>query len=192
MSAEAGPRDSELRNHVSEPLAQRSGSAKLAEWPRRCRASTHRHARAGGIVGDHTSDCGPGTGRNIWAKTKLVRLKKGVQLIEHDTGADTDAALIEIKIVDLAIVTREIDNQSLTDRVSNKACPGAARGDGNIFVRGGFDQHTGLLNAGRECHAERLDLIDRSVGRVEVTSKVIKMGSAAGCADSLFDSFADH
>src|SRR5881394_4015495 len=116
------------------------------------------NARTGRIVCDHAADGGARAGRNVGAETKSVRIEKRVQLIEHDTGADADAAIVDVEIVDLAIVAREIDDQSFTNRISDETCSGAARSDGNIFIGSGFDDCAGFLGADWKGDAERLDL----------------------------------
>src|SRR5207237_8008235 len=72
-----------------------------------------RNARTGRIICDHAADGGARAGRDVGAETKSVRIKKRIQLIEHNTGADADAAIVDVEVVDLAIVARDIDDQSL-------------------------------------------------------------------------------
>src|SRR5438046_6163932 len=97
-----------------------------------------RNARPGRIVCDHAADGGARAGRNVGAETKSVRIEKRIQLIEHDTGADADAAILDVEIDDLAIVAREIDDQSFANRVPDQAGAGAARCDGNVILGGGL------------------------------------------------------
>ena len=58
-----------------------------------------------------------------------MRLEKGIELIEHHAGADANAAIVDVEIVDLAIVTREIDDQSFADGIADQAGAGAAGSD---------------------------------------------------------------
>src|SRR5947209_1518115 len=83
-----------------------------------------RNVRTGRIVCDHAADGGARAGRDVGAETKSVRLEKRIQLIEHHTGADADAAIVDVEIVDLAIVTRKIDDQSFADRIADQAGAG--------------------------------------------------------------------
>jgi len=50
-------------------------------------------------------------------------------LIEHHAGANTHRAFVYVEIVDLAIVAREIDDQSLTDGIADQTRSSAARRD---------------------------------------------------------------
>src|SRR5947207_13364827 len=123
-----------------------------------------RNARTGRIICDHAADGGARAGRDVGAETKSVRSKKRIQLIEHDTGADADAAIVDVEIVDLAIVAREIDDQSFANRISDETCYGAARSVGNIFIGSGFDDCAGLLGADWKSAGEQHDLVKGSVG----------------------------
>ena len=132
------------------------------------------NVRAGRIVRDHAANRGARTGRDVRSETKSVRFEKRVQLIEHDTSADADGAIVDVEIVDLAIVAREIDDQSFTNRISDETCSGAARSDGNIFIGSGFDDCAGFLGADWKGDAERLDLINGSVGGVKLAGQVVE------------------
>ena len=102
-----------------------------------------------------------------------MRLEKRIELVEHDAGADANAAIVDAEIVDRAIVTREIDDQSFADRVPDQAGTGPAWSDRNVFIGGGFDDRARFLAAGWKGDAKRLDLINRGVGGVKLASEVI-------------------
>src|SRR5207244_4222360 len=123
-----------------------------------------RHVRAGGIVRDHSADRRAGTGRDIRPETKSVRLEKPIELVEHDACADTDGAILDVEIVDFAVVAREIDDQPIADRVTDETRARAARGHRNVFVGRGFDHRARLLSVAREYHTAWLDLINQ-IGR---------------------------
>ena len=137
------------------------------------------NVRAGRIVRDHAADGGARAGSDVGPKTKSVRLEKRVQLIEDDTGAGAHAAFVDIEIVDLAIVAREIDDQSFADRVSNQAGTGAARRDRNVFIGRDFNDRARVLRAGWEGDAKRLDLVNRSVSGVKLAGEIIETHVAA-------------
>ena len=148
--------------------------------------SVNRHARAGGIVRDHSTKRGACARGNVGSETKSVRFKKGVELIEHDSGADTHSAIFDVELGDLPVVSRELDDQSFANRVSDQARAGATRCDRNVRVRGGTNDRACLLRAARKRYAFRLDLINRRVGRVELAGEVVEMDFAAGAADGVF------
>ena len=80
--------------------------------------AVNRDARAGRIVRDHAADRRARARGHIRAETKTVRLEEGIKLIEHNTGAGADRAGLEIQIGDLAIVARELDDQSIANRAA--------------------------------------------------------------------------
>src|SRR5256885_524205 len=135
------------------------GCAAAAAGAKKSRARADGGARAGGDVG---------------SKTKSVRLEKRVQLIEDDTGAGAHAAFVDVEIVDLAIVAREIDDQSFADSVSNQAGTGAARRDRNVFIGRGFNDRARVLRAGWEGDAKRLDLVNRSVSGLKLADEILE------------------
>src|SRR5947207_14955358 len=89
--------------------------------------SINRHARAGRIIRDHAAERGARTRRHVRPKTKSVRPQESIELIEHHAGADTHGAFLEIERADLAIVPREIDNESIADGTAGKSAARAAR-----------------------------------------------------------------
>ena len=136
--------------------------------------AVNRDARAGGIVCDHPAERCSRAGGDVRPETKSVRLEKGVELIEHDTRANTHGTFFQTEIGDLPIVARKIDNQAFADGVSDQTCARAARRDGNIPVRRCANHRACLLRAAREGHANRFDLINRCIGREELPRQVIE------------------
>jgi len=124
--------------------------------------------RARRIVGDHSADGCARACRDVRSETKSARLKEHVQLIEHNPGADADRAFIDVKIVDFVIVAREIDDQSVTNRISDQAGSRSARRDRNIFVRGSSNHRARFLGRRWKSNPERLDLVNGSVGGVQL------------------------
>ena len=118
------------------------------------------HVRAGGIVRDHSADCRARARRDIRTETKSMGFEKRIELVEHHARADAYRTIVDIEIVDLAIVPREIDDQPVADRVPDQTRAGAAWCDRNIFVRGGADDRAGFVGAARKRHANWLDLIN--------------------------------
>ena len=90
------------------------------------RRSVNRNARAGGIVRDHAADRRARARGHIRAKTKTVRLEKRVELIEDNTRAGVNGARVQIQLGDLAIVARELDDQSIANRATGQTGASAA------------------------------------------------------------------
>ena len=89
--------------------------------------AVNRDARARGIVRDHSAKRRARARRDIRTETETVRLQKRVELIEHDTRADTHRSFFQIEIEDLSIVAREIDDQSFADRTAGQTRSRTAR-----------------------------------------------------------------
>src|SRR5205807_24299 len=141
--------------------------------------------RARRIVCDHAADGRSGTSRNVRPKTKSMRPQKGVQLVQDDARANPNDSLLDIEIADLAVVSREIDDQAVADRVSDQACAGPAWSDRDIVPGGGFDHGTCLFGRARKSHTERLDLIDRGVGCVKLTGEIVEPNVAPAGVEAI-------
>src|SRR6202011_5542335 len=89
----------------------------------------------------------------------------------------------DVEIVDLAIVTREIDDQSFADRISNQTGAGATWRDRNGCVGCRFDDGAGFFRAARKGCAGWFDLVNRGVGRVKLPRQIIEANVAAGSGD---------
>ncbi len=154
--------------------------------------AVNRNVRTGGIVRNHTADGCARAGRDVGPETKSVRIEKRIQLIEHHTRADADAAIVDVEIVDLAIVAREIDDQSFANCVPDQACAGAARCNRNVILGGGFDNGARVLRAGWKGHAEWFDLIDRRVSGVKLAGEIVEAHIATRSADPLLSGGTGH
>ena len=139
--------------------------------------------RAGGIVCDHSAERGARTCRNIGPKTKSVRLEKGVQLIEHNPGANLHRAIFDFELGDLAIVSRKIDNQSFADRVADQTRARTARDNRNARIGRRANDTACLLRASWKGRANRFDLINRRIRRVKLSRQVIKPNVATRLLD---------
>src|SRR5207237_5588219 len=56
------------------------------------------NVRAGRIVRDHAADGGARAGSDVGSKTKSVRLKKHVQMIEDCTSDGAHTALVDVEV----------------------------------------------------------------------------------------------
>ena len=144
------------------------------------------HARPGGVVRDHPAERGARARGHIRTKAEAVGFEERVQLIEHNSGADSHRPRFQIEIGYPAVMRRELDDQTIADRAACQPAPSAARRDGDALVRRGPNHRTGLLRAARERHRDRFDLIDGRVGRVELTRQIIESQVAICGFDSSF------
>src|SRR6266403_2454132 len=89
--------------------------------------AVNRATRAGGIVGDHSAQRGARARCHIRSETKTVRLQEIIELVQHNAGADADAAFFKIQTGDLPVVTREFNDESFADGVPYETRAGASR-----------------------------------------------------------------
>src|SRR5215471_6741903 len=156
------------------------------------RGAVNRNPRAGRIVGDHSANRRARTGSNVRTKTKTVRPEEIVELIQNHACPNADRTFVDIEIVDLSIVAREIDNQTFADCVSNQTGARTAGSDRNIFIGGCFNDRACLLRAGWKGDAERLDLVNRSVSGVELAGQIIEPHVATRGAEFLLGGGGNH
>ena len=148
--------------------------------------AVNRATRTGGIVGDHSAQRGARAGCYIRSETKIVRLQEIVELVQHDAGADADAALFKIKTGDLPVVTREFNDQSFADGVPDETCTRASRSNRYARIGGRANDCARLLHVARKRYPERLDFINRSVGRIKLSREIVETRVASGLPYLLF------
>src|SRR5213082_2199749 len=148
--------------------------------------AVNRATRTGGIVGDHSAQRGARAGCYIRSETKIVRLQEIVELVQHDAGADADAALFKIKTGDLPVVTREFNDQSFADGVPDETCTRASRSNRYARIGCGANDCARLPRIFWKCHTERLDLINGSVSRIKLSRQIVETCVASGLPYLLF------
>src|SRR5947207_41755 len=109
-----------------------------------------------------------------------------VELIQHNAGADTHAAFFEIEIIDLAVVTRELDNQPIPNCVPNQAGARATRCHRNACIGGSVNDCARFPRTAWKGNSCRFDLVNRSVSRVKLSRQVIKPNVTTGLFDFPF------
>ena len=130
--------------------------------------------RAGGIIGDHAAQSGARTGGHVRPETKTVRFEKVVELVQDHAGADANGAAFKVQRGDLAVVPREINHHARADRAAGQSRARPARDDLQPRVRRGADDGGGLRNIAREGDSDRLDLVERGVGRVKLPCEIVE------------------
>src|SRR5882724_10070147 len=101
-------------------------------------------------------------------------MQKMIQLIQYHSRAHANGATLQINVRDLLIVSRKINDQSLPERPARKSRARAARNDGDAGLAGRLDDGARLFGAPRKCHRQRLDLVDRSVGCVQLPGEIVE------------------
>src|SRR5438477_7917995 len=91
------------------------------------RGAINRGSSAARIIGDHTAQRRSRAGGHVRPEAKSVRTQEFIQIIQDHAGPYPDRTPLQIKIDNLAIVAREIDDQAITDSTADQARSGAAR-----------------------------------------------------------------
>ncbi len=77
-------------------------------------------------------------------------------------------------------MAREIDDQSIAKRAARQSAPGTAWRNGKTGIGCGQDDVARLLRSARKGNGGRLDLVEGSVGRVELAGAIIEGDIAMG------------
>ena len=101
------------------------------------------------------------------AKRRLCGRSVGVELVEHDARLDARPSLVGIDLEDAVQVLRGVEHDAGADRLSGLRRAAASRRDRHAVLRGDVDgAHHGLRRS-RNHDAERFDLVDAGVGRIQ-------------------------
>jgi hypothetical protein len=68
----------------------------------------------------------------------------------------------------------EIDHQALPDRAPRQSRARAPASDRQTGLHSGVNEHAGLADAAGKGHGDRLELIDRGVGRVKLAREIVE------------------
>lgn len=122
--------------------------------------------RAAGIVAGHAADGRLCAGRYVDREPEAVRLQERVQLVEDDTRLDDDGFRVLIEGDDAVEMAGGVQDHGLADGLAALGGAGPPRQHRNSLVGGDRDGEDGVVLVGRDHHADRVDLIDRGIGRI--------------------------
>ena len=129
-------------------------------------AVEHR-AGAARVVGHHAADGGAARRRHVGREAQVVRAQRRVQLVEHHAGLDARPSLVGIDLEDAIQVLRGVEHEAGADRLAGLRRAAASRRDRHAVPRGDLDGAHHRLGRSRDDDAERLDLVDAGVGRIQ-------------------------
>ena len=136
-------------------------------------------ARARTIIGGHPADRRSIRGGRIDRKEEPVRLERRIELREHDPRLHAYRARLHVERDDLAQILRGVDDDRFADGLAALRGPTAAREHRHAFVRTDIHDRIDVAFAARDHDADRLDLIDRGVGRVQAARRAVETHLAA-------------
>ena len=146
------------------------------------RASTRR------IVADHPADRGPIAGRDVRAEHQTQWLQVRIELVEYDARLDAHRHRVTVHDANPIQVFGKIDDDRRADRLAGEAggCP--PRNDRHVLFRGDRHGRDDVLGGPGHDDAQRLDLVETGVGRVQATRPGSKWTSARDSRLSRSDS----
>ena len=115
--------------------------------------------------------------REAQAKSAKLRYLLHV-LAEHHAWLDRDGTVGDVNFNDFVQIFRTVDDQGGTDRLAALRCARAARQYRHAFVSGNLDRRSRRLFVLRNDNADRIELVDGSIGSVAAARKRIKQDFA--------------
>ncbi len=138
-----------------------------------------QRARAGRIVADHPADRRPVARRDIRGEHQPERLQMRIELVEDDARLDPHRHGVAVNNSNPVQVLGEVNNDTRADGLPRKAGGGASRNDRHALVRGDRDGGDNVLCRSGHDHAERLDLIETGVGRIQAAHPGVEVDLGA-------------
>ncbi len=131
-------------------------------------------ARAARVVAGHPAEGRLRRRADVDREPQSVRLEIRVQLVEHHARLDLDRHRVAIEGADAVEMLALIDDQGSADRLPALRAAGAARQHRHLLLAAERDCRAHIVDGLRDEHADRLDLVDRCVGRVAATRRRVE------------------
>jgi len=131
-------------------------------------------ARAAGIIAGHAADRRAVGRRDVDREAVAGRLQLLVQMVEHDARLDRHRLGVEIGLQHLVHVAADINDQRAADRLAALRGAGAARQHRDAGLARDLDGGRDVLGVLGLDHADRLDLVDRGIGRIAAAGEGVE------------------
>ena len=152
-----GPQVSELSIRQHHPLL-----ADVID-----RLAVEHGAGSARVVSHHAANRGAAGRRHIGREAKVERAQLRVQVVKHHAGFHARPPLVGVDLEDPVQVLRRIEHQSRANGLTGLRGAAASGRDRHTMPRSDVHRVHYRFGRAREDHAQRLDLIDAGVGRVE-------------------------
>ncbi len=123
-------------------------------------------ARATRIISRHPAERRLRAGRDVDREPEAAAPQLRVQRIEHHAGLDQRGARLLVDFQNAVEVLAVVDDQRFADGLPALRAARAARQDRHALLLGNRNRGPCRLFAARHNHADRLHLVDRSVGGI--------------------------
>ncbi len=137
---------------------------------------------AAGVVRRHAADGGARGGRHVDREQPAPGLELRVEVVEHDARLDRDLVGRLVVVRDLAQIFGAVQHQGGVHGLAALRGAAAARQDRDALLAGDLHGHPQVLLGARNHHADRLDLVDRGVGRVAAAAERVEQHLALDLA----------
>ena len=130
-------------------------------------AAVEDRVRARRVVADHPAERRVRARRDIGSEHQPVRRERLVQLVERHARLDDRASSLGIDREDRSAMLREIDDDGAVHALAGERGARSAREDRHALPAEVSHGARAIGHRTRHDHADRLDLVDARVGRVE-------------------------
>ena len=141
-----------------------------------------QRAPAAGIVAGHPADGGARGGRDIDREPEAVTFQLPVEIIEHDPRLDHAGPVFDVERDDAVEMLGEVDNDAVIDGLAALRGAAAARRHDPPVVAGDGQRPQRFVDAARDHHAGRHDLVERGIGGVAAAVERIEQNVARDLA----------
>ena len=122
--------------------------------------------RTAGIVAGHATERCLRRGRYIDGKPQPVRSEQGVEVVQHQPRFDQGQPRLRVDLDHTAEMLGRIDHQRGADGLAALRGAAAAGQNRNPGLASDLQRHLHIVFGLRHHHADRIDLVDRGVGRI--------------------------
>ena len=131
-------------------------------------------SRPATVVGRHAANGRPAAGGDINGKEQPVRIEQSIELVEHNSGLHHRPSCFRIHRNEAVEVFADINDDAFTNRLPALRGAATPHRHRNACVVGDAEGRQHVLLGFWHHHAQRFDLIDRSIGAVKPPRKVVK------------------
>ncbi len=125
-----------------------------------------QRARAAAVVRGHAAERRLRGRRYVDRIPEPVRLEARIELVEHDAGLDPGRARVDVELEQIAQVLARVEHERGADGLAALRRARAARQERYAGLGRDLQRAAAASADARHDDAERLDLVDRRVGRV--------------------------
>ncbi len=171
-----------IPGHLAEPRRGAIGEQRVDAAHIVHHVAVAQRARATAVVGGHAADRRAAGCRRIDRKEQPVFAKEAVEPVEHDPRLDPCPAPFDIDRNHPVEMFAAVDDERPRHRLPALRGAAAARQHRHPLLARDRDRRRRIVAALRHDHPQRLDLVDRRIGRIAPATERIEQHLAANHA----------